>query len=220
MRVAIFDFDGTIYKYETYSLMLEVAKHEPRFRKKFKPFYYSIIPAYAGYKMNLYPEAKMKYVLTQRYLQLLDGMNQQEVEGYMEKIAEKMRGNFNELVLERIEKHHQNADIILVVSGAYTPLLNAALKGLPIDFIIGTDIPTIGGRVNARAEIDHIQSKRKTECILKAMKENEVDWLNSYAYGDSIADTPVLEMVGNPVVVCPKGKLQSIAHQRKWQVIC
>lgn len=86
-----------------------------------------------------------------------------------------MRGNFNELVLERIEIHHQRKDIILVVSGAYTVLLKASLRDLPIDFIIGTNAPTINERVDAYTSIDHVQSKRKLELILQSLNGKRVD---------------------------------------------
>lgn|SRR5690625_133654 len=220
MKVAIFDFDGTIYKYETYSLMLDMAKQDPRFQDTFKRFYYSIVPPYLGYKIRLYPEAKMKYDLTQKYLRLLHGMTPAEVEAYFKEIATKMEDDLNELVLERMEQHHDNNDLIMVVSGAFTPLLQAVLKEFPVDHIIGTDIPFARDQVDSTIPIDHVQAERKTELILETLKNNVIDWKNSYAYGDTMADIPVLEMVGNPVVVCPEAKLQTLANKQKWPTIC
>lgn len=220
MKVAIFDFDGTIYKHETYTLMMDHAKHHPRYQEKYKSFYYSIVPPYLGYKARIYPEAKMKLNLTQKYLHLFDGKTIDEVETYFGEIAEKMNGDFNRLALERLKQHHENGDYVMVVSGAFQTLLETVLADLPIDHIIGTEIPVQGNYIDPETEIDHVQSERKTELILETLKDKVIDWQNSYAYGDSTADLPVLEMVGNPVAVCPDVKLQSIANRKDWTVIC
>lgn len=220
MKVAIFDFDGTIYKHETYTLMMDHAKHHPIYREKYKSFYYSIIPPYLGYKVRLYPEAKMKLDLTQKYLNIFEGQPIQEVESYFAEIAKKMNGDFNRLVLERVKQHHENGDYIMVVSGAFQTLLETVLADLPIDHIIGTAIPIENNYVNPKITIDHVQAERKSELILETLKDKVIDWKNSYAYGDSTADLPVLEMVGNPVAVCPDVKLQDIANRKDWTIIC
>ena len=220
MKVAIFDFDGTIYKFETYTLMLDHAKHHPLYHERYKSFYYSIVPPYLGYKMRVYSEAKMKLNLTQKYLSLFEGKTSGEVNAFLAEVAEKMTDDFNPLVLERMKEHQKNGDIVMVVSGAYKPLLDLVLDDLPIDYIIGTGIPIEDNYVNPKKPIDHVQSERKTELILETLRDKTIDWENSYAYGDSKADLPVLHMVGNPVVVCPDPKLQAIANRKKWQFIC
>lgn len=220
MKVAIFDFDGTIYKHETYTLMMDHAKHHPTYQHKYKSFYYSIVPPYLGYKARLYPEAKMKLDLTQKYLNMFVGNTIDEVEAYFGEIAEKMNGEFNRLVLERLKWHEANGHYVMVVSGAFQTLLETVLANLPVDCIIGTKIPVQDNYINPEEPIDHVQAERKSELILETLKDRVIDWKNSYAYGDSTADLAVLEMVGNPVAVCPDVKLQDIANRKDWTVIC
>lgn len=220
MKVAIFDFDGTIYKHETYTLMMDHAKHHPIYGENYHSFYFSIVPPYVGYKLHIYPEAKMKLSLTRKYLNLFTGKTIDEVNHFFGEVAQKMTGEFNHLVIERMKQHHKNGDYIMVVSGAYQLLLETALQSLPIDEIIGTEIPIENNYIDPNKPIDHIQEERKTEVILKSLKTKTIDWKNSAAYGDSISDLPVLEMVGNPVTVCPDAQLQKIAHKKDWTVIC
>lgn len=220
VKVAIFDFDGTIYKYETYSLMIAYVKEHPVHKERYKSFYYSIVPPYVGYKMKVYPEEKMKASLTQKFLNIFHGKTIGETERFFQELAGKMTDDFHPLVLEKMYEHHERNDLIMVVSGAFTPLLKAALKELPVDYIIGTEIPTNNNYVDATTPIDHVQSERKSELILETLKDKVVDWKNSYAYGDSSADLPVLEMVGNPIAVCPEVKLQMLANNHDWTVLC
>jgi phosphoserine phosphatase len=41
----------------------------------------------------------------------------------------------------------------------------------------------------------------------------------SYLYSDSVADTPLLEEVGHPVVVNPKPVFRAEALRRGWEVV-
>jgi hypothetical protein len=45
-----------------------------------------------------------------------------------------------------------------------------------------------------------------------------IDLAHSYAYSDSITDLPMLELVGNPVVVNPDRDLLRVAREREWEV--
>ena len=107
MKVAIFDFDGTIYKNETYSFMMDFLKTHEEYNGKYESFYYSIVPPYVGYKLRLYPERRMKASLTQKYLNVFHGLKFDKVKAYFEELAAKMRDDFHPLVLEQMLEHEK-----------------------------------------------------------------------------------------------------------------
>ena len=49
-------------------------------------------------------------------------------------------------------------------------------------------------------------------------RKRGLDLSRSYAYADSISDLPMLEAVGNPVVVNPDGRLGKAAKERGWVI--
>lgn len=220
MKVAIFDFDGTIYQHETFTLLMDYLKEHPEYRDSYKPFYQSIVLPYFAYKFRIYPELKMKANLMQKYLNIFKGESLVEIEQFFSGLVPNMVGDFHPLVMERLERHQQNGDYIMVVSGAFLPLLKQVLKEMPINKIIGTEIPSHDNLFDHTKAIDHIQAERKTVAIQEALASHSVDWENSFAYGDSLADYPVLKMVGNPVAVCPEPRLLEIANKRQWEKIC
>lgn len=220
MKVAIFDFDGTIYKHETFSLMMEYLKQHPEYQEKYKPFYRSIVAPYVAYKLKLYSKLKMSANMMQKYLYIFTGKTEQEINDYFAGLAAQMVDDFHSLVIERLEMHHQNGDYVMVVSGSYLPLLEKVLAHLPIDSIIGTKIPMKNGLFDSNTKIQHIQAEKKVLSIQEVLKEKQIDWEQSYAYGDSYSDYPVLKMVGNPVAVCPDEKLLQIATKHKWEILC
>ena len=49
--------------------------------------------------------------------------------------------------------------------------------------------------------------------------EHGVDLADCHAYGDSISDLPLLELVGHPVAVNPDFRLAREARRRGWGVV-
>lgn len=219
LRVAIFDFDGTLYSKETFQLMMEHLKNHPAHSKRYRQFYRAIMPPYIGHKLKIYPERKMRERSVQAYLSALETFSQAELEQYFGEIADRMHGDMNATVVERLKNHVANNDYVMLVSGAFTPLLHAVTKQLPIKTIIGTDILYKNDILDHRTPVSHIQGPLKTIKIKEALVGQDIDWANSYAYGDSHSDLPVLELVGNPVAVQPEPRLRTVAAKRNWEII-
>lgn len=219
MRVAIFDFDGTIYAEETFTLLMKHLKEHPTYHSSYKRFYRAIVPPYIANKLKLYPDNKMKKRSMQLYLEAFNGLTKQEMDIYFSEIKATMQQDFNAKVLERL-KHHQEENIhILLVSGAYTQFLERVTDGLVFNQIIGTDIFYKDDKVYTKNAINHVNGQQKTLKVHEALDGHQIDWENSYAYGDSFSDMPVLELVGNPVAVRPEEKLRSLANARGWEVM-
>lgn len=220
MKVAIFDFDGTLYAKETFQLLMDHLKHHPTHSSKYKAFFRRILPLYIGYKLKIVPEAKMKEQSMQIYANALRTLSKAEYKHYFNEMKEDMRQAFNEEVVKKVRQHQSEGMHVMLVSGAYTPLLYAVTEGIEFDTIIGTDIPfTEEDAFDSETEIYHINGKRKTEKIMEMLKSHKIDWEHSYAYGDSYSDLPVLELVGNPVAVRPEERLRRIAEERNWIVM-
>lgn len=218
MRIAIFDFDGTIYKKETFSLMMEHLKTHPTLNV-YKKFYRSILPIYIAYKLKVYPETKMKEQMMERYLKALDGLTEAQLDVFFADAATKMKNDLNDKVLSRMDQHAKDGVYNMVVSGAFTPLLIAVTKTLPIQNVIGTEIPLHEGTLKSDLKIHHIQANRKNDAIHSALNDKQIDWANSFAYGDSYSDLSVLELVGNPIAVQPDDKLKAVAIERQWEIL-
>jgi phosphoserine phosphatase len=93
------------------------------------------------------------------------------------------------------------------------------VEGLPFDKIIGTNIPIKNSVIDLKTPILHVQGTEKNEQIETALADKEIDWANSFAYGDSYSDLSVLDLVGNPVAVQPEEQLKAVAQKRKMKII-
>lgn len=219
MRVAIFDFDGTLYSDETFQLLMSHLKYHPVYHPNYKRFYRAILRPYIGHKLKLVPEAKMKERSMQIYLNALGLMSIKELDAYFGELTDRVQEGLNPDVIARLKQHVTDHVHIMLVSGAYTALLQSVTKEFQFDTIIGTEIPMKEGKTDNRTPIYHIQGPRKNEKILEVLKGKEIDWQNSFAYGDSFSDLSVLELVGNPIAVRPEPRLKAIAEEREWEII-
>ncbi|WP_301108698.1 HAD family phosphatase [Sporosarcina sp.] len=219
MKVAIFDFDGTLYTKETFKLLMGHLQKHPVYKQFYGKFYRSILPLYIRYKLKMLPERVMKERSMILYLKALETLTIPQLRTYFEEMHDEMSNDFNKDVVNRLTKHQEEGYHVLLVSGAYTPFLTAVTSHLSFDKIIGTEIPTRGEQIAMEQPFFHIQGQRKNEMIDRALKGKSIKWEKSFAYGDSISDLPVLEQVGHPVAVRPDVKLAAIAEQRNWEIL-
>lgn len=64
-----------------------------------------------------------------------------------------------------------------------------------------------------------VWSAGKLAAVRTWAQDNAVDLAQSYAYSDSVYDTPLLSAVGNPFVVNPDPRMSVMAAARRWPVI-
>ncbi|QOY35706.1 HAD family hydrolase [Anaerobacillus isosaccharinicus] len=219
MKVAIFDFDGTLYPEETFSLMMKHLKTHPIHNNKYRRFIRRILPVYIAYKLKLYPEQKMKEYSMRSYISAFGQTPETDIRDFFSKLGSEMSQKLSEQVLQRLHQHRNDGYYIMLVSGAFEPLLHSVTKDVSFNCIIGTSIPFKNKEIDKETPVIHIHGERKTANIYAQLANNEVDWENSYAYGDSYSDLNVLELVGNPVAVKPDPRLMQIATDRKWEII-
>lgn len=219
MRVAIFDFDGTLYEKETFNSLMQHLKEHPDYQKEYKKFFRDILPPYIGHKLKIYPTHRMRAYSMQLYMNALDRLSIKELNEFFGSLAKNMRKDFNPLTINRFKKHYEEDIHTMLVSGAYTDLLTHFTDEFPFDTVIGTDIPILNGEVNKTEYLEHIQGAKKNKKINEYLRDKVIDWENSFAYADSFSDLSVLERVGNPVAVNPDDDLRKVAINRNWEII-
>ncbi|MFW5891206.1 MAG: HAD family hydrolase [bacterium] len=219
MKLAIFDFDGTLFKEETIPYLLDKWKDlgyskyaRTHTRKK-------ILKKYFFKKIKLLSKENFRIQATIEFLRIFDGMNKDEIEIFFKESCENIEDFFNEKVLGEIKKTSSRNYTLVMVSGCFQVMLDKALKDLPFDHIIGTKLPIDDDGINFEQDIKIISGMKKKEAILKSFDKNLVDWQNSKAYGDSLYDRYVMELTGSPTAVTPDDNLRSYAEKHNWNII-
>lgn len=76
-----------------------------------------------------------------------------------------------------------------------------------------------GGIYTGALEGEFVWARGKLSAVRKWAGRNDVDLRESYAYSDSIYDTPLLSAVGHPHAVNPDPRLLAMAVLRRWPVL-
>jgi len=120
--------------------------------------------------------------------------------------------------LELIEEHRGAGRRIFIVSASPEEIVEPLGDYLEVDEAIAS-----------RARIDddgcytgemafYSYGETKAEAMRAVADRESIDLERSWAYSDSATDLPMLEAVGNPVVVNPDRELARVARERGWEV--
>lgn len=105
---------------------------------------------------------------------------------------------------------------LYIVSSTYRFMAKPYADALGIERLHGVDLELDAeGRCTGRLTGTIFHQHKKAEVLQQAAREG-ISLADSWAFGDSINDLPMLDAVGHPVPVNPGKKLRNAARQRGW----
>lgn len=222
MKLAIFDFDGTLFSRDTLPFLLSEWKKLGYSRAKYLRTYFSLVFYYIIYKTGMkskYSREQMKLIAVKKFNEIFSGMTEQEITGYFMDCSKSIRGFLNEAVVSEVKKARLDGYHTILLSGSYYNLLHDIGQYLEFDTVIGTEMHFNNGLFDSNKELEIISGALKLDKVREAFKDKRVDWQGSMAYADSFSDIHILQSVGRPVAVNPDAELRSIAAKMNWRII-
>ncbi len=210
---AIFDVDdslldgnaGTIFTWYLYSekLMLpEVRARVPR-----------IIYEYARHRLT---EQDMVEVGSKCHV----GLRADEIKAHAHACFQRhLRKRITTGAVRQIRKHLLSGHFVLVASGSPQYIVDEVARHLRVHAAIGTRTRIVDGRATDQIVPPVVFREGKRAAIERLAEQYDLDLAQSWLYSDSIADEPLFEAVGNPVVVNPKAPFRVAAERRGWPVV-
>ncbi|RYV49386.1 HAD family hydrolase [Pengzhenrongella frigida] len=117
-----------------------------------------------------------------------------------------------------IEEHHAAGREVVIVSASGAEIVEPIAAVLGADRVIATRMTVADGRYTG--EIDfYAYGENKAAAIRELADDVGLDLAVSYAYSDSITDTPMLAAVGHAFAVNPDRALRRIAASNGWGVL-
>jgi HAD superfamily hydrolase (TIGR01490 family) len=150
-----------------------------------------------------------------------------QMEGWVERdFAERCRGWVEAEVLPlvlpgahgQIEKHRAEGHVIAILSTSPTYVTAPIAEALGIEEVISTRFEVVGGQFTGKLVGPACVGKGKVYWAEDLGVRREVDLAQSWFYTDSYTDMPMLERVGNQVIVNPDPRLRRTAKRRGWPV--
>jgi len=221
MILALFDADGTLYTGQFgRGLMKYSSEHNRRFFAR--RYYAGILPTYTLFKLKLTSRENMQHALLAKLSGMLQGLDQQQAHTALSWLLnDYLLPTQRSDVFKRLKEHQAKGHKIVIVSGMFMECAEIFREILGADGAIGTQPEFINGKYTGGTIPPLISGEVKVTKVneLVQAKGWDVHWAASYAYGDSISDSYMLNMVGNPVAVYPDKKLHGMAKEKNWEVL-
>lgn len=222
MKLAIFDFDGTLFPKDTLPFLLSQAKELNCSRFKGYGIYLSMIPLFIKYKLEIVTKLsreEMKLLAVKKFNHLFKGMTEQELITFFSLCSVKAQPLLNKSVVQEVEKAQREGFHTVLLSGNYDYLLKCIGEQLKFDTVIGTKMQFKNGMFDPDIDLEVVIGGRKLEKVYAHFSGRNINWEGSMAYADGYSDLDLLRAVGCPIAVNPDAKLKMIASEKKWKVI-
>jgi HAD superfamily hydrolase (TIGR01490 family) len=119
--------------------------------------------------------------------------------------------------LERMGWHWAEGHRVFLISGTLGPLARAVARQLPgpVD-VRATEVEIRDGCWTGRLARSHLRGSAKARAVRNLAAECGLSLWDSYAYGNSTSDLPMLDSVGRRFAVNPHAGLRRIAASEGW----
>ena len=208
---AFFDMDGTLLRGESQLSFLLWC-----WRRSIAPRWKSVkvVAAYLAYLSGVSRDAGQLRDLGFSLFQGLDArqLNDAGEVFFASCLSIRIRRQASAVVQRHRDLNHRT---VLVTSASETVArpLAAALK---VDELIATHLLLDEGRYSGSRKRPEPYGVEKRLLVEQYSNDHAISLASSYAYSDHHSDLPLLEAVGNPIVVQPTRELREVARQRGW----
>jgi HAD superfamily hydrolase (TIGR01490 family) len=121
--------------------------------------------------------------------------------------------------VERISWHLAQGHRVFLVTGTLAPLARVIAKRFRgAADVCATELEVRDENWTGRLVGEHLSGVAKTRAILKLARKYDLSLAGSYAYGNDVADGPMLSAVGHALAVNPSKTLARLAKDRGWNV--
>lgn len=192
-RIALFDFDGTLTRHDTF---ITFARHA-RGRSGFLKAFVRSLPVLVRWKLGLTTNSKAKETL---FGNLYRGMTADEFDRLCTTFADVVSHDLNERGMRLLDNHIRAGDEVYIVSASPASWIRpwAIMHGIKDVIATGIEIDAYG-RLTGRFSTPNCHGKekvRRAEATLGPLAGYE-----SWAYGDSDSDRFILEVADHSEMI-------------------
>lgn len=120
--------------------------------------------------------------------------------------------------VSQIEEHKEQGTAVVLVTGSLDFIVQPIADYLGVAAVLAPQLREEDGRFTGELTTVPLIGAEKAKAVRSYANRHEISLEESYAYGDSGSDLPMLECVGHPVVVNPGKKFRQKALESGWEM--
>ena len=214
-KVAFFDVDGTLLKSTiVHCYVWMQSSRIPFFLKQLwligflpKIVYYLILDSISRTRFN------------QVFYRNYRGLEVAEMKALATKMFEDyIRPKIFSEAVSQIQEHKDEGIDVVLVTGSLDFVVQPIADYLGVDTVLAPQLREENGQFAGELTTEPLIGEEKARAVRSYADQHEISLEESYAYGDSGSDLPMLECVGNPVAVNPSKALHQKALESGWEI--
>lgn len=207
------DVEGTLTSGETWRGLLAYLRAHGKAGAA-RGFLARMLPRYALSRLGLLDRARVRRQWIEYLPRTLRGLREDELRGVAAWVVDhelwpKRRPD----VLAELERHARAGHAVVLCSGVYQPVLEALAARLGAQ-AIGTPLEVRDGRLTGELAGAVCTGHAKAQRLCEHLQGKTL----FAAYGDTLADVPMLKLARNAVAVYPEASLAREAEVRGWRL--
>lgn len=118
--------------------------------------------------------------------------------------------------IEAVKHHQAQGHKVALVSTSLSYIVAPLARAIGVPRFAATQLEVRDGCFTGQLQDQACFGEQKKAFARALASTGEIDLTQSWFYTDSLTDLPLLEAVGNPVVVNPDPRLARVARKRQW----
>jgi putative phosphoserine phosphatase/1-acylglycerol-3-phosphate O-acyltransferase len=170
---------------------------------------------------NTIGETLPSMALARQAVTLARGRSRAAVQEAAEAVADRLVAMVQPFAEGVFLQHREAGRPIVLATTTPYDLVAPFAERLGLDAVVATryGVEDDGDTYDGRLAGPFVWSAGKLEAVRDWAGEHGIDLAESYAYSDSVYDTPLLAAVGHPVVVNPDPRMVVVAAARRWPTL-
>ncbi len=169
---------------------------------------------------NAIGETLPSMVLARQGVALAAGRSRAAVAAAAESVADDLCAMVQPFAETAFAAHREAGRPIVLATTTPYDLVKPFADRLGLDDVVATRYSvSADGTYDGTLDGPFVWSAGKLAAIAEWADRHDVDLAESYAYSDSVYDTPMLAAVGHPIVVNPDPRMVLVAAARRWPTL-
>jgi putative phosphoserine phosphatase/1-acylglycerol-3-phosphate O-acyltransferase len=175
----------------------------------------------AIYKVfNTFGETLPSMAITRQAARLAAGWSADAVVEAATQAAKVLTGAVAPYARQLMDEHRAAGRPVVLATTSPFDMVKPFADELGLDDVIATTYGrTEEGRYDGTIVGSFVWGTGKLDAVRAWAAEHDIDLSQSWAYSDSVYDTPLLSAVGHPTAVNPDPRLRIVAAVRRWPVL-
>lgn len=215
VKVAALDIDGTLYPGALGLQLLQALAANGISDKSKSKNVFEVVEKYRLNEIDFQTMSTSAYTL---YAEAIAGISQAVMQHIANQVWLQERTKLFAFVPKLIDILKSQGYSIVLISGSPDEIVCCLAQEFGISKYQGSIFATYQGKYTGKVNLLSGSLGKKYSIFLQMAKDWKVNLEESLAIGDSITDTPLLEIVSKPLVFEPHPSLMLLAQQKSWLV--